>query len=497
MTSHLAFSCDRAIAAAGRDEAAAVRHPRLILATCILASSLAFIDGSVLNVALPAIGRSFDAATAEVQWVVNAFLLPLSALLLIGGAAGDHYGRRRLLIGGIALFAAASLLCAAAPGLAPFLAGRALQGLGAALLLPNSLAILSAAFSGERRGRAVGIWAAAGAASAAVAPPLGGWLVDTVGWPAIFLINLPVSVAAIWLAWRFVPESRRRDRSVPDWPGALAATLALGALTWGLTVWSAGNGAAGTVLPSLAVGVAIALLFLLVERRRGARAMVPLDLFGSRPFVGLTVLTFLLYGALGGLLVLLPFTLIEAAGYGAAAAGTALLPFPLIVAAASPLMGRLAARIGPRWPLTIGPLIVAGGFLLGLRIDAEAAYWTAVLPSILGISAGMSIAVAPLTTAVLSAVDEDHAGTASGLNSAVSRTGGLIATALLGAVLARQGAELIQGYHEASLAGAALALAAALCAFLTLGSLGGRSAAPPAGGPAALGIAPGPAKDQE
>ena len=473
MTTQLSFTCDRAIAEAARGDGECAR-PRLVLAACILASSLAFIDGSVLNVALPAIAGSYDAATVEVQWVVNAYLLPLSALLLIGGAAGDLYGRRRLLVSGIALFALASLLCATAPGLPLFLAGRALQGVGAAMLLPNSLAILSAAFSGERRGRAVGTWAAAGAAAGAIAPLIGGWLVDTIGWPAIFLINLPVAAAAIWLAARFVPESRQGDRSAPDWAGALLATLALGGLTWGLTAWSAQTGTA-SVLPSLVLGIGLASAFLLVEHRRGSKAMVPLDLFGSRPFVGLTLLTFLLYGALGGLLLLLPYVLIAGIGYSAAAAGSALLPFPIVIAAASPLMGRLAARIGPRWPLTVGPLIVAGGFALGLRIDSAASYWTSVLPSILAISIGMAIAVAPLTTAVLGAVDQGHAGTASGLNSAVSRAGGLIATALLGAVLVRHGEGLIQGYRDASLAGAALALAAAFCAFLTLAGLDRRA----------------------
>ena len=433
------------MAMCGRVREGEAEHPRLVLATCILASSLAFIDGSVLNVALPAIGRSFGAATAEVQWVINAFMLPLSALLLIGGAAGDLYGRRRLLIGGIALFTAASLLCAVAPSLSLFLAGRALQGLGAAMLLPNSLAILSDAFSGERRGRAVGTWAAAGAISGAIAPLIGGWLVDTVGWPAIFLLNVPVALAAIGLAWRYVPESANEERSPPDWPGALIATLGLGALTWGLTAWSASDRASGPVLAAIVAGVLLCLLFLVVERRRGDQAMVPLDLFGSRAFVGLTLLTFLLYGALGGVLVLLPFTLIEAAGYSAVKAGSALLPLPIVIAAASPLMGKLAERIGPRWPLTLGPLIVAGGFLLGLRIDADSDYWTTVLPSILIISAGMAIAVAPLTTAVLGSVDAHHTGTASGLNSAVSRSGGLIVTALLGTVLSRQGAALDRG----------------------------------------------------
>jgi EmrB/QacA subfamily drug resistance transporter len=441
-----------------------------VLTTTILASSLAFIDGSVLNVGLPAIGASFEAATAEVQWVINAFLLPLSALLLIGGAAGDLYGRRRLLIGGIVLFTAASLLCAAAPSLTLFLAGRALQGLGAAMLLPNSLAILSDAFSGERRGRAVGTWAAAGAIAGAVAPLIGGWLVDTVGWPAIFLLNVPVAVGAVWLAWRFVPESANEKRPPPDWLGALIATLGLGALTWGLTAWSADGrtGLAVTAWPAIAAGLLLSLVFLWVERRRADEAMVPLDLFGSRAFVGLTILTFLLYGALGGLFVLLPYTLIEAAEYSAVGAGLALLPLPILIAGGSPLMGKLAARIGPRWPLTIGPLIVAGGFLLGLRLAAEGNYWTTVFPSILGVSIGMTIAVAPLTTAVLGSIDAHHTGTASGLNSAVSRSGGLIATALLGVVLAQQGEGLIAGYRAASVAGAAAAFAAALCALLTL-----------------------------
>ena len=476
MSTSLTGYCDGGIASARRP-AAACASPGLVLAACILASSLAFVDGSVLNVALPAIGHSFDAGTAEVQWVINAFLLPLSALLLVGGAAGDLYGRRRLLIGGIALFSLASLVCAAAPTLEVFLAGRALQGLGAAMLLPNSLAILSATFSGERRCKAVGTWAAAGAIAGAVAPLIGGWLVDAVGWPAIFLINIPIALAAIALAWRFVPEHRAGERPTPDWLGALVASLALGSLTWGLTAWSA-SGRAGTfALGAVGAGAVLAVLFLAVEHRRRADAMVPLALFGSRAFVGLTLLTFLLYGALGGLFVLVPYTLIEAVGYSAVSAGSALLPLPIIIAAGSPLMGKLAARLGPRWPLTLGPLIVAGGFLLGFRIGGDGGYWATVLPFMLGISVGMAIAVAPLTTAVLGAVDQEHVGTASGLNSAVSRTGGLIVTALLGAVLSRQGTALVAGFHDACLVGAAMAATAGLCAWLTLGggkALGGR-----------------------
>jgi len=468
MSTSLPGPCDGA-GPAGRSGGAA-RHPALILTTCILASSLAFIDGSVLNVALPAIREAFRAGTTEAQWVINAFTLPLSALLLLGGALGDLYGRRRVMIAGIALFTLASLLCATAPSLAVFLAGRALQGLGAALLLPNSLAILSASFAGEKRGRAVGIWAAAGAGAGAFAPMLGGWLVEGVGWPAIFLLNLPVAACAVLLGWRFVPESHNETRPDPDWPGAALATLGLGALTWGLTIWSARRGMGSLDWAILGAGAALLLAFLFAERRRGDTAMVPLAMFGGGAFVGLTVFTFLLYGALGGLMLLLPYVLIEAGGYSPTMAGAALLPLPIVIAAGSPLMGRVAAKTGPRWPLTIGPAIVAGGFALMLLIEADGNYWTGVFPSLLAISGGMAIAVAPLTTAVLSAVEESHVGTASGLNSAVSRSGGLIAVALLGGVLSQSGAALIGGFHGAALVGAAMALASALIAFVTLDS---------------------------
>ncbi|HEV7660269.1 MAG TPA: MFS transporter [Allosphingosinicella sp.] len=447
------------------------KYPALVLATCILASSLAFIDGSVLNVALPAIGQSFGAHTAEVQWVMNAFTLPLSALLLIGGAAGDLYGRRRVMLLGIALFSLASVLCAISPSLTLFLAARALQGLGAAMLLPNSLATLSASFSGEKRGRAVGTWAAAGAIAGAVAPLLGGWLVDGLGWRFIFFLNIPIALGAILLGWLYVPESANETRPPPDWLGAMLATLGLGALTFGLTAWSATDRVGASGGATLAAGVVLLAAFLWVEARRGNEAMVPLGLFGSKAFVGLTFFTFALYGALGGMMLLLPYTLIEALHYPATMAGLAVLPFPIIVALGSPAMGKLAARIGPRWPLTIGPLLVAGGYALGMRIDVGGNYWTTVLPSILAVSAGMAIAVAPLTTAVLSAVDEHHVGTASGLNSAVSRSGGLIVVALLGAVLSQQGAGLIAALHGAALAGAGLALLSSLTAFATLGRI--------------------------
>ena len=424
----------------------------------------------MLNVALPAIGRAFDAATAEVQWVINAFMLPLTALLLLGGAAGDLYGRRRVMLAGIVLFTAASVLCAAAPSLGIFLAGRALQGLGAAMLMPNSLAILSASFAGEAKGRAVGTWAAVGAISGALAPMLGGWLVDGLGWPFIFLLNLPIAAGAILLGWLYVPESDNEDRPPPDWLGAIARHACARRADLGAHRL-VGERPARRRDRRLARHRSSARNRLpWAEHRRGSEAMVPLAMFGARAFVGLTIFTFLLYGALGGLMLLLPYVLIEGAHYPAVTAGAALLPLPIVIAIGSPLMGKLAARIGPRWPLSIGPLLVAGGFALMLTIDSGASYWTSVLPAILAISAGMAIAVAPLTTAVLSSVEDSHVGTASGLNSAVARGGGLIATALLGAVLSRQGEALIAGLHGAALVGVALALVSSLTAFATLKS---------------------------
>ena len=450
-------NCDQAIAEAAAGAPCA--HSGWVLATTILASSLAFIDGSVVNVALPSIGRSLGADAAGLQWTINAYLLPLSALLLLGGAAGDHFGRRRLLVAGTILFALASLGCALAPDLASLIAARVAQGVGAAMLMPNSLAILGNAFSGPARGQAIGTWAAAGAIAGAVGPPLGGWLIDAVGWRAIFYINIPVALVAIVLALRFVRETSDAGQPL-DWSGALLATLALGALTWTLTLWSNARAMAPQSWTGLAVGLVALGLFLLVERRRGERAMMPLAMFASRAFVGLTLLTFLLYGALGGLLVLLPFVLIEAGGYSPFAAGLALMPFPVVIGLASRRMGRLAARIGPRLPLAIGPAVTALGFVLLARLDAQASYWTGALPGILVISLGMAGAVAPLTTAVLGSVDARHTGTASGFNSAIARTGGLIATALAGLVIARQGDALVGAFHGGAWAGALLALLA-------------------------------------
>nr|WP_295659458.1 MFS transporter [Polymorphobacter sp.] len=440
----------------------ATPHPGPVLAATILASSLAFVDGSVVNVALPAIGRDLAGAAPDLQWVVNAYLLPLSALLLLGGAAGDRYGRRRLLVAGIVLFALASVLCAAAPSLPWLLAGRAAQGIGAAMLMPNSLAILGSSFTGEARGRAIGTWAAAGAIAGAIGPLAGGWLVDLIGWRAIFFVNLPIAAGAIFLALRYVGEST--DDGTPlDWTGGILATAALGALTWGLTLRSTGPGG-GAVL---VVGAVLLIAFVAVEWRRGDGAMMPVSLF-TRSFTGLTVLTLLLYGALGGLLLLLPYVLIKADHYSAFAAGAALLPLPITIGIASRAMGRLAAKTGSRLPLTVGPIVVAGGFLLAARIGSGGTYWTEVFPALVVISLGMAGAVAPLTTAVLGSVDAQHTGTASGFNSAVARTGGMVATALLGAALAAKGDALVAAFHMAAFVAAALALGAALAAFTLL-----------------------------
>jgi len=455
-------------------------HPRWTLLACILASSLSFVEGSVLNVALPAIRASFGAGAAEVQWVVNAYLLPLSALLLLGGALGDHYGRRRLLITGTALFALSSLVCALAPGLEVFLVGRVLQGIGAALLLPNSLALLNATFDGEERGRAIGTWAAVGAGAAAIAPLIGGWLVDHVGWPSIFYINLPLAGGAILLAWRFAAESRNEGAARTDYPGAVLATLGLLGLTYALTLWSVQLRVTPLIIGLFVAGLALLGGFLWVEARRGDKAMMPLAMFGNRCFVGTNLMTFLLYGAFGAVMLLLPYVLIEAGNYSPLQAGLALTPLAVIIATLSPIMGGIAAKVGGRLPLTAGPIVVAGGLLLGQRIEAGGNYWGQVFPAVLVMACGMALAVAPLTSTVLSSVDKKHSGTASGLNSAVARTGGLIATALLGAVLAAKGEALVGHFHTALLVSAAICVLAGVISWFTVASSGDAAAGEPA-----------------
>jgi EmrB/QacA subfamily drug resistance transporter len=445
--------------------------PRWTLVACILASSLSFVDGSVLNVALPAIKASYGAGAQDVQWVVNAYLLPLSALLLLGGALGDHFGRRRLLVIGTSLFAVTSLVCALAPTLPVLLGARAGQGIGAALLLPNSLALLNAAFQGEKRGRAVGIWAASGAAMAAVAPLIGGWLVGTVGWPSIFYINLPLALGAIALALKFVTESSEKGAGRTDYAGAFLVTAGLGGITYALTLWSAEGHFTTEAIIVGAFGIVFTLAFLYAEHRRGDRAMMPLTLFQSRCFSGLNLLTFLLYGTFGVAMLLIPYVLITSGGYSPVQAGLAMLPLPILMTAASPTMGGLAARIGPRIPLTIGPMVVAVGMTLSWLMTPEASYWTGAFPAMLVLALGMTIAVAPLTSSVLGSVEEQHVAMASGFNSAVARTGGLIATALLGAVLATSGKQLFAGFHVAMTVSAAVAALAGVVALTMLGGV--------------------------
>jgi EmrB/QacA subfamily drug resistance transporter len=459
MSPALPAACDRAIAESVPSRATVTPRAGMVLATCILASSLAFIDGSVVNVALPAIGRDLGAGGRGLSAIVNSYLLPLSALLLIGGAAGDRYGRRRTLVLGVLLFALASLWCVLAPGLGWLVLARALQGVGAALLMPNSLAILGASFQGDARSRAIGIWAAAGAAAGAIGPLVGGWLVDAVGWRTIFLINLPIAGLVLLLAARCLRDEPAQAHPPLDLGGAGLATAGLAALTWGLTAaapWTLG------------CGVALLCGFVLLERRRADRAMLPASLFGARGFVSLNLLTLFLYGALGALFVMLPFVLIEAAGYSAIRAGAALLPLPLVIAAGSPLMGRLGGHIAPRLPLALGPLAVVLGFVLMLRIDAGAGYWSATLPAVFVVALGMALAVAPLTTTVLSSVDARHTGLASGFNSAVARLGGLVGTALLGSLLSG-GPALVRHFHVAALACAVAALVAGGFGFVGTG----------------------------
>jgi EmrB/QacA subfamily drug resistance transporter len=421
----------------------------------------------VTNVALPAIRHDLDAGAAELQWVINAYLLPLSALLLLGGAAGDRFGRRRMFLTGTAGFAVASLACALSPSL-PFLLGaRFVQGAAAAMLMPNSLALLGSTYDGEARGKAIGTWAAATTIMAAIGPLLGGWLIGTVGWRAIFYINLPLAAGAIALALARVAETREGKERL-DWLGVGIATLALASLTWGLTVLSGTHPSVTTGAIAVLAGLIGLGLFVAVEARQGAHASMPLALFGTLSFGGLTLLTFLLYGALGAAFVLMPYILIENHHFSPLLAGAALLPIPVILGGASRFMGALAARIGPRWPLTVGPLVVAIGFALAARTSPHASYWTTLFPALVVVAIGMAGAVAPLTTAVMASVDARHVGTANGFNSAIARTGGLIATALLGSVLAASGQALETAFDRAVLAAAAGAALAGIAALLML-----------------------------
>ncbi len=427
--------CDENLIRAGATAAPHTkRRGRWILAATILASSMAFIDSTVVNVALPALQTHLNATALGVQWVVEAYSLLLSAFLLVGGSLGDHYGRRRIFLIGITIFAIASACCGLAANMTQLIIARAAQGFGAALLVPESLAIISSSFSEEERGRAIGTWSGASAITSGIGPLLGGWLIEHVSWRAVFFINLPIALIVILISFRHIAETAARDNQRVDWIGAILAVLGLGALVYGLIESSRAGFGGLTVISTLSAGSVLLSTFLLIEWR-SSHPMLPLELFRSRSFAGTNLLTFLLYAALSGTLFFLPLNLIQVQSYSATAAGAALLPFILIMSVLSRWSGGLVTRYGPKPPLVLGPLLTAAGYTLFVFSSAGAGYWKNFFPPIAIVGLGMAITVAPLTTTVMSSVPESQAGIASGVNNAIARTAGLIAIAVLGTVM--------------------------------------------------------------
>jgi EmrB/QacA subfamily drug resistance transporter len=447
---------------------------RWVLVATVFGSGLVMLDASVVNVALPTIARDFQAGLASLQWTVNAYTLTLAGLLLLGGSLGDHYGRRRVFVIGIIWFALASLLCGLAPSAPALVAARALQGIGAALLTPGSLAIIEATFRPSDRAAAIGAWSGLGGVATAVAPLLGGFLTVAVSWRLVFLINLPFTALALWAAIRHVPESR--DPGAPrelDLTGAALTALGLAGLTYALTDGPSDGWASPAVLVAGVGGVLALAAFVLVERTR-SHPMLPLGIFRSAQFSGANGVTFLIYGALGGSLFLLPIQLQRVVGMSPLRAGTALMPITVVMLLLSSRAGRLSQRIGPRLPMTLGPLVAAVGLALMARIVPGRSYWESTLPAVLVFALGLSLTVAPLTATVLAAASAEHAGVASAVNNAVARAAGLLAVATLPVAAGIAGASALStevfaaGFRAAMWIAAALVAAGGLLAFATI-----------------------------
>ncbi|MFC0030643.1 MFS transporter [Micromonospora chaiyaphumensis] len=440
------------------------------LLAAVLASGMVFLDSTVVNVALPRLGAELDATVAGLQWTVNGYLLMLAAFVLLGGALGDRFGRRRIFLLGVVWFAVASVLCGLAQGTGWLIAARFLQGAGGALLTPGSLSVLQASFHPDDRARAIGTWSGLSGVSTALGPLLGGWLIDALSWRWIFFVNLPLAVGVVLAALRWVPESRDEATSRTgagrgfDVAGALLGALALGGVTYALIDAPARGAGSPAVLAAAVLGVLGAVVFVLVERRRGDTAMLPTGLFGSRLFSVLNVFTVVVYAALGGFTFFLAVYLQNVVGWSALLTGLATVPMTLLLLVGSARAGALAARIGPRLPLTVGPVVAAAGLLLLRRVGPGASYWTDVLPGVLLFGAGLTLVVAPLTASVLAAVADRFAGVASGFNNAASRAGGLLAVAALPLLVGLSGS----GYEQKSALAGAFRGAMLWCAGLLL-----------------------------
>jgi EmrB/QacA subfamily drug resistance transporter len=456
---------------------------RWVIAATVLGSGIAALDATVVGIALPAIARDFHASVASMQWVVDGYTLPLAGLLLLGGVLGDVHGRRKVFMIGIVWFALASLACGVAPSTGFLIGARAMQGAGAALLTPGSLSILQASFAPDDRSKAIGAWSGLGGVATAVGPFLGGWLISTVSWRLIFFINLPAAVAVLAIAARHVPESRSPGPAPPlDAAGALTISLALGGLTYGLIAAPADGWTSPLVLASLLGGAALLAAFCVIEARI-EHPMLPLTVFRSRQFSAANGVTFVVYGALGGALFLVPVVLQEVSGYSPLEAGVAMLPLTVIMLALSARSAALASRIGPRLQMTAGPLLIAAGMALFTRVHGSADYLTQVLPAVLVLGLGLATNVAPLTATALAAAPAEHSGIASAVNNDVARTASLIAVAVLPVLAGITGdvylhpAALTHGFHIAMLIAAVAAAAGGLLAALFIRNPPRRSAA--------------------